>query len=115
MSEQKKKQPPKPTVKHYAAKIKLKPATLTGSESVRSRVLTYHKTAAQFNVAANEMIQKGILAMQVGVRDMQSGINEQRKKNAEGAAVFQCGVNEMVANIAAMCVANQAYIKQFMG
>jgi len=115
MSEQKKKQPPKPTAKSHAAKIKPKPATSTGSGSVRSRVLFYRKTAAQFNVAATEMIQKSILAMQAGVRDMLSGINEQRKKNAEGAAVFQCGVDEMVANIAAMRVANQAYIKQFIG
>jgi hypothetical protein len=115
MSEQKKKQTPKPAIKHYAAKTKPKPAASMGSESVRSRVLSYHKTAAQFNVAATEMIHKGILGMQAGVRDMQLGINEQRKKNAEGAAVFQCGVDEMVAAIAKHAQDTQAYIKQFIG
>jgi len=53
---------------------------------------------------------------------MQSVIGEQKKKNAEGAAVFQSGVDEMLSNIAAMRAAiakhaqdNQAYIKQFLG
>jgi hypothetical protein len=115
MSEQKKKQTPKPKVKHYVTKTKPKPATQLGSESVRSRILTYHKTAAQFNIAATEMIQKGIFAMQTGVRDMQLSINEQRKKNAEGAIAFQSGVDEMVAAIAKHAQDNQSYIKQFIG
>jgi hypothetical protein len=129
MSKQKKKQIPKTTFRPKAIKAKPKSVAPMGSESVRGKVLCYQKTAAEFNSAAAEMVQsgvnalqKGVLSMQAGVRDMQSAIGDQRKKNAEGAAVFQSGVDAMVANIAAMRVAiakhaqdNQAYIKQFIG
>ena len=129
MSEQKKKQTTKTTVKPKATKAKPRPAISTGSESVRGKVALYQKTAAQFHSEAVEMVQsgvnalqQGILAMQAGVRDMQSGIGEQRKKYAEGVVAFQSGVDEMLSNIAAMRVAiakhaqdNQVYIKQFIG
>lgn len=122
MLEQEKKENAKPTNKSTK---KTTPAVSTekaGSQSVRGKVLSYQKTAAQFNLAAAEMVQSGILALQAGVRDMQSGIGEQKKKYAEGAVAFQSGVDEMLSNIAAMRVAiaeqaqdNQAYIKQFIG
>ena len=86
-----------------------------GSQSVRGKVLSYQKTAAQFNLAAAEMVQSGILALQTGMRHMQSAIGEQKKKNGEGAAVFQSGVDEMLSNIAKHAQDNQDYIKQFIG
>jgi predicted ribosome-associated RNA-binding protein Tma20 len=82
----------------------------------------YAEGAAEMIQSGTDAMKQGILAMQAGVRDMQSAIGEQRKKYAVGAAAFQSGVNEMVANIAAMRVAiakhaqdNQAYIKKFIG
>ena len=121
MLEQEKKENAKPTNKSNK-KTSVVSTEKAGFQSVRGKVLSYQKTAAQFNLAAAEMVQSGILALQAGVRDMQSGIGEQRKKYAEGVVAFQSGVDEMVSNIAAMRVAiakhaqdNQAYIKQFIG
>ena len=122
MLEQEKKENTKTAVKPKATKAKPRPAMSTGSESVKGKVLSYQKTAAQFHSAAAEMVQSGVNALQAGMRHMQSAISEQKKKNAEGAAAFQSGVDEMLSNIAAMRIAitkhaqdNQAYIKQFIG
>ena len=120
MSEQKKKETTTKPTKKTAAKAASTPTA--NSQSVKGKVALYQKTAAQFNLAAAEMVQSGILALQAGMRDMQSAIGKQKKKNAEGAVAIQSGVDEMVSNIAAMRVAiaeqaqdNQAYIKQFIG
>ena len=115
MLEQEKKENAKPTNKSTKKTTPGVSTEKAGSQSVRDKVLSYQKTATQFHSAAAEMVQSGILAMQAGVRDMQSAIGEQRKKYAEGAAVFQSGVDEMLSNIAKHAQDNQAYIKQFIG
>jgi hypothetical protein len=122
MSEQKKKENTKTTNKSTKKTTPGVSTEKAGSQSVRGKVALYQKTAAQFNLAAAEMVQSGILALQAGMRDMQSAIGKQKKKNAEGAVAIQSGVDEMVSNIAAMRVAiaehaqdNQDYIKQFIG
>jgi hypothetical protein len=115
MSEQKKKENTKTTNKSTKKTTPVVSTEKAGSQSVRGKVLSYH-------LAAAEMVQSGILALQAGMRDMQSAIGKQKKKNAEGAVAIQSGVDEMVSNIAAMRVAiaehaqdNQDYIKQFIG
>ena len=122
MLEQEKKENTKTTNKSTKKTIPVVSTEKAGSQSVRGKVLSYQKTAAQFHLAAAEMVQSGVNALQAGMRDMQSAIGKQKKKNAEGAAAFQSGVDEMLSNIAAMRVAiaehaqdNQAYIKQFIG
>ena len=130
MLEQEKKENAKPTSKSTKKTTPVVSMEKAGSQSVRGKVLSYQKTAAQFSLAAAEMVQSGILALQAGMRDMQSTIGEQRKKYVEGAAemkqsgtdALKSGVDEMLSNIAAMREAiakhaqdNQAYIKQFIG
>jgi len=122
MAEQEKKENAKTTNKSTKKTTPVVSTEKAGSQSVRGKVALYQKTAAQFHLAAAEMVQSGILALQAGMRDMQSAIGEQRKKYAEGAVAIQSGVDEMVSNIAAMRAAiakhaqdNQDYIKSFLG
>ena len=115
MLEQEKKENTKTTNKSTKKTTPVVSTEKAGSQSVRGKVLSYQKTAAQFHLAAAEMVQSGILALQAGMRHMQSAIGEQKKKNAEGAVAFQSGVDEVLSNIAKHAQDNQDYIKQFIG